>query len=228
MPQTFRLSALRSSLKCEIKFINQLPRVCEKLSNSLHFRDGPAPRSSRRESTSEQFFLVTGSQYPGREGDSSDISLAPVSFGVEGDGIKEPSSQRRVVEDIFAKNDRSRRNSLQVIDSRLVQDGRRRRSIGSGSRKVSDVFISDRFNESDSGISDFGFNPTYRMDRENLPVDTAKTRSSRQVTVQPKRRRRSRAKPPRSNTSRDIQLEVQPRRISRVYVNDAYMSDSVV
>ena len=111
--------------------------------------------------------------------------------------------------------------------SSFSNDGR---SDGSGQdigRKMS--FNNGYYGESDSGISDFGMGTTMNLSQEDLvSTNYISRRPSRSVG-----RRRSRSKPPsiksnRGNRRPSQRFEMQSRRVSRAFVNDAYVSDSNV
>lgn len=199
-----------------------------KLCVLLNFRNGPSRRASASESTNEQFFLVMNPQNLDGNGDPDNIALAPVSFDVGQNKKTAIRSRRNTFDDGFIQTNRSGRYSMQVSDSRLLQNDRRNMSVSTTNRKLS--YISDLQGESDSGISDYGINPISSLYQESLATEMPYRRKSRQVFIEENRRRNSRIKPHMrpSNASRTSQFEMKPRKFSRVYVNNGYESDSIV
>ena len=111
--------------------------------------------------------------------------------------------------------------------SSFSNDGRNDGSGQDIGRKMS--FNNGYYGESDSGISDFGMGTRVNLSQEDLvSTDYISRRPSRSAG-----RRRSRSKPPSTKLNRGIRrpsqrYEMQSRRVSRAFVNDAYVSDSNV
>ena len=190
--------------------------------------DGKSRRVSTNGNNTEEFFLVMDQQGARGNGDFGNISLAPVLADFELEDRDAIMNGRNTVDGGRIKGEMGGRYSMQTYDSKMFQTGRQKRSVGSGNRRLS--YMTDMYDESDSGISDYDIALKSTPSQEYLEDETPYRRRSGQVIVESRRRRSSRAKPliRSSNEQKTSHFELEPRRISRVYVNNGYISDSIV
>ena len=181
---------------------------------SFHLRDDSSGDFYRNGNAQEQFDFAYDEDFP----DS-----------LQREWARERAGMRLAADDGLFENGRARRFSSQMIDPRLSQNGARNVSGGSEGRKRG--YYGGMFGESDSGISEYGLGSSYSVSQDNLINGRANDGSlSRRLARKSRRRRRSMAQDAnqRSRYSGGNQLIMQPREISQVYFNDAYINDSIV
>ena len=162
-------------------------------------------------------------------GEFYDMAFGPVSFDARQEENNEMKRRFVVDDDGFTQSKQRMGYNTELYDSRLLQNGRRKMSASIKSRKSR--YVSDLGEESDSGISDYGFNLASMTSPVNLSDERLYgRRRSRQVATEPRRRSRSssRTNPVKQDANMNSYFEMEPRRTSRTYLNNNFIDDSIV
>ena len=166
------------------------------------------------------------------DGEFHNMALGPASFDARQEETNKMKRRSVFDDDGFTQSKQRMRYNSELYDSRLLQNGRREMAASIKSRKSS--YVSDLVEESDSGISDYGFNLPSMTNQDNMSDERVYgRRRSRQAAAEPRRRSRSSGrinplKESTANMTRNGYFEMEPRRMSRMYLNNTFMDDSIV